>query len=79
MAQELSGATADIKDPPRLGLQLPGKAQGGLLDGDEQEPPQRAVLVAARPPVEPARRGMGSLMVAPLVLARPTGAPATEW
>jgi hypothetical protein len=37
VAQELSGATADIKDPPRLGLQLLGKAQGGLLDGDEQE------------------------------------------
>jgi hypothetical protein len=32
-AQELSGATADIKDPPRLGLQLPGKAQGVCWTG----------------------------------------------
>ena len=77
MAQELSGATANIKDPPRLGLQLPGEAQGGLLDGDEQELLQRAVLLARR-----SNRLAGessSLMVAPLVLARPTGAAATAW
>jgi hypothetical protein len=36
LAQEPAGAAADIKDPPRVGQQLKGKLQGGLLDGDEQ-------------------------------------------
>jgi hypothetical protein len=54
MAEELSGATADLKDAPRLGWQPQRELQGGLLDGDEQELLQRAVLIAAGPSVEPA-------------------------
>jgi hypothetical protein len=40
-----------------VGQQLNGKLQGGLVDGDEQVLLQRVVLVAARPPVEPADGG----------------------
>ena len=57
LAQEPAGAAADIKDPPRVGHQLKGKPQGGLVDGDEQVLLQRVVLVAARPSVEPGGRG----------------------
>jgi hypothetical protein len=33
----LSGATADVKDPPRLGQVLACELEGGVLDGTEQE------------------------------------------
>jgi hypothetical protein len=35
--QELPGATANIKDPPRLGHQLEREPQGSLLRRAEQE------------------------------------------
>jgi hypothetical protein len=50
-AQQLPGATADIKDRLRLRSVLERELQGGLADGTEQELLQNTVLVGACPPI----------------------------
>jgi hypothetical protein len=54
-AKKPAGAAANVQDPSCLGQEPPTKLQGCLLNGNEQELLEDAVLVGARPEVEPTR------------------------
>jgi hypothetical protein len=53
LPQQPTRPTADIQDPARIGKELLGELEGGLLNRSKQRRLQRAGIVGARPPVEP--------------------------
>jgi len=72
-AKQPAGATANIQNPARPGQQPATKLQGRLLYGDEQELLQHAVLVGARPKVEPTPGRTSVAHVSALVVGGPVG------